>query len=183
MREDIYGGLKNAVERGVSLTQAAQSFINAGYSVAEVREAAKALDSNTLPLTNLPEKTQPIMPPIPQKVRSPLAIQQPGAMKPQVRPGMTVSEAKMPFSNSPKFIDDLSKSKPQPTTTTTPMKPLGSMPQTSSMEPVRDFARPHEAPSVLLIVLIAVLVLAVGFFIASLLFKEQIATFFSSLFG
>lgn len=42
MRDDIYGGLKNAIEKGESLDSAVQSFINAGYSSLEVKEAAQA---------------------------------------------------------------------------------------------------------------------------------------------
>ncbi len=45
MREDIYGALKNAIERGESIESAVRSFINAGYNETEVREAAQALSS------------------------------------------------------------------------------------------------------------------------------------------
>ena len=40
MREDISGGLKNAIGKGETLEQAIISFINAGYSENEVRESA-----------------------------------------------------------------------------------------------------------------------------------------------
>ncbi len=43
MIEEIAGGLKNALERGASLDQAVQSFINAGYNPVEVRQAAQSL--------------------------------------------------------------------------------------------------------------------------------------------
>ena len=39
MNEEIIGGLNNARAHGFSLEEAAQSFINAGYNTAEVREA------------------------------------------------------------------------------------------------------------------------------------------------
>ncbi len=45
MREDIYGGLKNALEKGVNLEKAVRSFISAGYNESEVREAANVLSS------------------------------------------------------------------------------------------------------------------------------------------
>ncbi len=41
MKDEILGGLKNALERGDSLEKAAQSFINAGYNPAEVRATAQ----------------------------------------------------------------------------------------------------------------------------------------------
>lgn len=46
MREDIYGGLKNALDRGEDLEKAVRSFIAAGYPEPEVREAAQAISSN-----------------------------------------------------------------------------------------------------------------------------------------
>lgn len=50
MREDLYGGLRNALEHGASLDQAIKSFMNAGYPEAEVREAAQALDNRVIGL-------------------------------------------------------------------------------------------------------------------------------------
>jgi hypothetical protein len=43
MKEEIIAGLKNALQRGQNLEQAAQSFINAGYSPQEVQEAKNFL--------------------------------------------------------------------------------------------------------------------------------------------
>jgi hypothetical protein len=50
MRRDIYGGLKNAVERGEPIEKAIQSFLNAGYSDVEVREAADQLTPSSIAL-------------------------------------------------------------------------------------------------------------------------------------
>lgn len=44
MREDIIGGLRNAIGRGEPLEKAVRSFINAGYRESEVREAAKHIN-------------------------------------------------------------------------------------------------------------------------------------------
>ncbi|MBS3088174.1 hypothetical protein J4402_00165 [Candidatus Pacearchaeota archaeon] len=46
MGDEIYYGLKNALERGQSLNAAVQSFINAGYNPVEVREAEKMISSD-----------------------------------------------------------------------------------------------------------------------------------------
>ncbi|MDP3881779.1 MAG: hypothetical protein Q8Q31_02780 [Nanoarchaeota archaeon] len=43
MRDEIWAGLKNALERGQPLEQAVQSFINAGYNANEVKEAARSI--------------------------------------------------------------------------------------------------------------------------------------------
>lgn len=48
MREDIVGGLRNALERGASLEQAIRSFMNAGYAETDVRDAAKLLEGGAI---------------------------------------------------------------------------------------------------------------------------------------
>ena len=58
MREEILAGLKNALERGESLERAVQSFINAGYNPAEVRQAAQLLSDGAL--STLHPQTEPI---------------------------------------------------------------------------------------------------------------------------
>jgi len=42
---DIFGGLKNALEKGEDLEKAVRSFITAGYPETEVRQAAQALST------------------------------------------------------------------------------------------------------------------------------------------
>ncbi len=43
MRDELLGGLRNALEHGASLEKAIQSFISAGYNPQEVQEAAHGL--------------------------------------------------------------------------------------------------------------------------------------------
>lgn len=43
MREDIRGGLRNALDRGESLEEAVRSFVQAGYKESEVRAEAEFL--------------------------------------------------------------------------------------------------------------------------------------------
>jgi hypothetical protein len=50
MNEEILSGLKNAVARGFSLEDSIQSFINAGYNPAEVKEAAYLISKGFSPL-------------------------------------------------------------------------------------------------------------------------------------
>ena len=71
MREDILGGLKNALERGENINKAIASLISAGYSEKEVKEAANFLQGGTpnlkQPTNNLHQvqkKTQNIQTPI-----------------------------------------------------------------------------------------------------------------------
>lgn len=75
MREDIYGGLKNALERGASVEQAIRSLINAGYNDIDVRNTAKYLTTGAMSTTTPDlQKTQQ-MPPISRQEFKPLAGQ------------------------------------------------------------------------------------------------------------
>ena len=58
MRDEIFEGLKNALARGESLQAAMESFHNAGYTEAEIQEAARALQPQipSYPLNINPEE-------------------------------------------------------------------------------------------------------------------------------
>ena len=59
MREDIIGGLKNALDRGETIEQAIKTFVNAGYNLTEVRESAQYATEGTLAsLTHPVEKKE-----------------------------------------------------------------------------------------------------------------------------
>ncbi len=47
MKEEIFSGLKIAIERGANIDSAVQSFINAGYNPIEVKEAANMIASGS----------------------------------------------------------------------------------------------------------------------------------------
>jgi len=57
MKDEIFYGIKNAIDRGTPLEQAAQSFINAGYNEMEVREVAKLLKSGASDIVFSDNKT------------------------------------------------------------------------------------------------------------------------------
>ncbi len=50
MNEEILSGLRNAVARGFSLDDAAQSFMNSGYNPAEIKEAVYLISKGFSPL-------------------------------------------------------------------------------------------------------------------------------------
>ena len=52
MKEEIISGIKNAMQRGSSYESAVQSFINAGYSEEEVKEAWKMLSRGVSEIIN-----------------------------------------------------------------------------------------------------------------------------------
>ena len=72
MREDIYGSLKNALERGATIEQAIRSLINSGYSESEVREVADQITPSALSTTSSqntrPASTVPIAHQLPRPV-------------------------------------------------------------------------------------------------------------------
>lgn len=127
MREDLVGGLKNALERGVSLEAAIQSFITAGYKDTDVREAARDLDTGSV---YMEQAAKP--------VASPLSRPLPVMPQPTQRPAQ----------------------RPQP-------QYQPPRPQTGN------------GSLILVTVLAIILVLSVAAFIASILFREQIAAFFT----
>jgi len=57
MKEEILTGLRNAMERGSSLEEAAKSLTNAGYSEIEVKEASSSLTLGATSITS-PQKEQ-----------------------------------------------------------------------------------------------------------------------------
>jgi len=67
MQDEIVAGIKNAMERGESLEQAMQSFINAGYNSAEVQAAGSMLSEGAIKIANT---EQPITP----EVKKPLPV-------------------------------------------------------------------------------------------------------------
>ncbi|MDO8459719.1 MAG: hypothetical protein Q7S74_01285 [Nanoarchaeota archaeon] len=64
MRDEIVAGIKNAVDRGSSVEEAAQSFVNAGYNPQEVLEATQFIlgggASNIIYGSNMPSKQEPV---------------------------------------------------------------------------------------------------------------------------
>lgn len=90
MNEEIVSGLNNAVAHGVSLEGAAQSFINAGYNAAEVREAQTFLGRGFAPLPKTPVvETKPAVSasPVSSAPSTPQILQaaQPGMAKPETK--------------------------------------------------------------------------------------------------
>ncbi len=69
MRDEIWAGLKNAIERGANLDKAVQSFISAGYNPVDVREAANRLSEGATNIVNAqqPSVQQPVKAGQPQR--------------------------------------------------------------------------------------------------------------------
>ena len=59
VREDIFGGLKLAVEKGETLEQAMISFFNAGYKREDIEETARVYQSGYYPQPVQPVQQAP----------------------------------------------------------------------------------------------------------------------------
>lgn len=87
MADEIIEGLKNALEHGSTLDEAVNSFVAAGYSPIEVKEAAQALTSGALAMTisaqPLPQTVQPIAPPTAMPLQMPPVMQPISPLQPE----------------------------------------------------------------------------------------------------
>ena len=62
MKEELLVALRNALERGATLEQAAQSLTGAGYGTAEVQEASQFLSQGTASPTASPPTVKKVVP-------------------------------------------------------------------------------------------------------------------------
>lgn len=76
MRDDLKGGIKNALDRGATLEQAIRSFINAGYNELEVKEAAEEFGGGAISMIS-PQVQAPSQKP---QITQPQPVQPPGQM-------------------------------------------------------------------------------------------------------
>lgn len=61
VRDDIFGGLQFALERGESLEKAMMSFYNAGYPKKDIEEAASALQMQKTQQMQIQQQSQQVM--------------------------------------------------------------------------------------------------------------------------
>ena len=67
VKEDILGGIKNAIARGSSLKDAMQSYYNAGYSKEEIEQAAREYQ---MQYSSQSQQSQKIIQPAPTSPKS-----------------------------------------------------------------------------------------------------------------
>ncbi len=58
MKDEVIGGLKNALERGSSIESAIRSMISAGYNEEEVQTAAASISKNSVSEMLAPKKAE-----------------------------------------------------------------------------------------------------------------------------
>jgi hypothetical protein len=171
MNEEIFGGLKAAIERGESLKRAMMTFFNAGYKREEIEEAARALyeilqhqQQVQQPVknpVNTPIKTQIVKSPIPTSNISPVYNMPPVA----------------PVVPSQKQ-DSIQKIMPA----YPPVQILGQ-PQISpanSMQKVSNYSSDKKDKRIIYL-LIAILIFLFGVLITILIFKQELINLLSSM--
>ena len=175
---EILGGLKAALERGQSLKSSMNSFLNSGYSQAEVEEAARALAEPSHFEQKSPETiTAPVPPKIPAEVsympkkqffkklipEKKQIIQQPLTPVYRERPMQELPEQIQEpiYEEAPRMIQ----------------RPMQRIPRVSYYEEKSSTDR------LLIIVLVSFLVFLIGVLILLFAFRKDLINFFSSLFA
>lgn len=180
VREDILGGLKNALSRGQTLMQAMMSFYNAGYMREEIEEAARYLQL---------EKSQPMQS---QFASGPVAPIFQRTAKIERDPNKQLKEvlsqtAKSvePAQSSEKTIQKVSAygqpAQPQQITPTTPTQPVQQPAQPLQKVSAYGQPLPTKKPrgKAIIFILLALLIFLIGGLIAVFFFKEEILSFFT----
>lgn len=163
VNEEILAGLKAAVERGQSVKSSMNAFVNAGYSKAEVEEAAKFLEEGGAEKKNIIQEIPPAdffykqpQKPVFKKLPAPIKI-------PPAQPIQSlVQEIKPELIYEPKV------------TTQRPIK---------RVEQVIYYEEQSPTEKLLIIVLVSFLVFLVGVLILLFVFRKDLINFFSSMFA
>tara|TARA_Y100000310_G_C20687731_1_gene820201 strand:+ start:1535 stop:2191 length:657 start_codon:yes stop_codon:yes gene_type:complete len=127
MRDEIVSGIKNAIDRGSTMDQAVNSFINAGYNPVEVKQAASFLTSgatsiagpNQQDVQKLPSNQQPQAQPKPEQPAQP----QPTQTKPTQTPAQSATQVQTQPAQA--------QAQPKPEQPTQPAQPVQTQPQTN----------------------------------------------------
>lgn len=109
VRQDIFAGLRAALEKGEQLNQAMISFYNAGYKKEEIEEAARALQAGQ-PVLMQPQ----VQPQVQQPGQLPQQPGQPQPIQPQMQHGMPMPmypQVQLQPGQTPQFVSGYGKQK------------------------------------------------------------------------
>jgi len=184
MRSDIYGSLKNAVDRGTPLEKAVKSMIGSGYKESEVMEAAKAVESGMIPSFGEPEPEEKRL-----SKKEMKKIKREEAQKKVSQP-QTASRAPQEQPTPPPKEQPTPPPKEQPTPQSPQKPPAQKLPTSEpSQHPQKTGQKPKyigpgkRNSTIKIIVLSIVLVILLALLGTSILFKDQIIDFLNTLLG
>lgn len=156
MKDEIIGGLKNALERGYSLEQAVASFINAGYNPKEVQAAAESLSQGAITIT------------------SPASFQTNSSQTSQNSPQNPLLSQNVPPAQPP-----------QQPKLNEPVIQQPQIPQANQKTPLPSYSQPTKINSSStnknkIIILLIIFIFLLALLILSLIFGDKIIALFSS---
>ena len=167
MKDEILGGMRNALERGEPMEKVIQTFVNAGYNADQVKEVANSLSTQTGSILNVKASSTPINPKDPKQ-----ATPDPKDAKP------TTPAAKPATPGAPMPV-----TKPSTPSTTTPPANQQVKPPVQPLKPQQMPQQPNQLPKKgskkTVIILSVVLFLLVVGLILTVMFSDQIIDKFS----
>ena len=199
MNEEIFGGLKSAVERGESLQKAMMTFYRAGYKKEEIEEAAKylsqipiepVLSSSQISVNSASGIAKPkfgffgnlfkkkefggeII--SPKKLPSPTPIPAP---KPLVSKMVTSPIVQEKIVNNSSQVNQIVSSYGEQPVIKTPPQVIQK-----AEKKVSDYGTDKPKDKFVIVILVSILVLLFGLLISIFLFKDGIINFLSNLFS
>ena len=168
VRDDIFGMLKTALQRGKNLQQTAQSLYNSGYPKNEVDEAVQAINTygfqQPVSQSVLPQKP---IPPIKQPVQT-------GQTQQIVSAYPSIQYQQPPVVQYQQPIPPQFYYQPQP------IYPQQFQP---SPQIVSNYGQEIKPPKgkIMIIIMIAMLVVLIGILVAVFLFKDELTSFINNL--
>ncbi len=171
MKKEILGGLRQAIERGESLEQAKQSFINAGYNPQEVEKAANSLRGVIDKIQQPPQNT-PHSSPQPQK-----QSQNPE----QIQSGQIPHRSQLPQNLKQNYPEKRVSPPPQESSEQSSQPEIGNLPENPKFQ-----NKPKQLPNqnipekkgkgykIILTLLVIILILLILGLLGMVFFKEEI---------
>ena len=169
VREDIFGMLKTAAQRGKNLHQTAQSLVNSGYLKSEVDEAVQAFTMQG-----------PGFQSAPTIIQKPQPVQQPKLPAPAGQTKQVVSSYSYPSQPymQPAIYPPQQYLQPSQFYQPQPIFPQAQFPQI-----VSNYEQPKKPAigKMITIIMIAMLAALIGVLVIVFLFKEELTNFINGL--
>jgi len=177
VNNEIFGGLRSALERGESLKRAMTTLFNAGYKKDDIEEAARVMAAN--PVENMREL---LSAPTPSEITG-------SVPKPKQLPTQKEKPLLQEKMKEPKPLKQISK--PESASTQTPMPameqqrmmPVAQGGQFQPIQIVSNYGEEKPTDKIIVIVLIVILIFLLGLLATIFIFKQELINLFSSLFA
>jgi len=174
-KEEILEGLRNSLARGDPLRKAMMSFYNAGYSKADVEEAARELGTPQIQPMMQPQPMQPVQPaqttPIQPQPAQPAA--QPAQPQPTTSPTTTPAQPQPMMSQQPQMQIAQPQQQAQAGVLQTPL---------NMIQKVSGYGTgSNQKGTLVTVILVFVLLALLGVLVAVFLFKNELANLFGNI--